>query len=95
VVAAGVLLARGLVRWVGWRGELREDVLEVTGRKVGLNAAGVVGRMKATAAAVVVEVWGLLRITARVLRTATVPSMMVRKRKMLELGKGRRREQQH
>lgn len=81
------------MRRVGWRGVLREGVLEVKGRRVGLSAAGLVGRMKVIA--VVVEVWGLLRITARVLRTATVPSMVVRKRRILEIGKGRRREQQH
>lgn len=76
---------------------LRLGLLEVKGRRrVGLGAAGVVGRIKAAAAAVVVEVRGLLRIRARVLRMVMVPSMVVRKRRRLavEGGKGRRRREQ-
>lgn len=93
MVAVGVVLARGVVRWVGWRGLLRLGLLEVKGRRVDLDDAGVVGRIKAAAAeVVVVEVRGLLRIRARVPRMATVPSMVVRKRRRLELGKGRRRK---
>jgi hypothetical protein len=85
-----VVLARGVVR-----GLLRLGLPEVKGRRVGLGAAGVVGRIKAAAAAVVVEVRGLLRIRARVPRMATVPSMVVRKRRRLaEVGKGRRRREQ-
>ena len=79
------------MRWVGWRGLLRLGVLEVKGRRVGLDDAGVVvGRIKAAA----VAVRGLLRIRARVPRIVIVPSMVVRKRRRLDEGRRRREREQ-
>ena len=78
-----VLLARGVVRWVGGRGLGLRGVAEVKGRKA-VGVDGVVGRMKAAAAVVALLLKGLLRMRAKVPRMAAVPSMVVRKRRRLD-----------